>query len=639
MSFVDKKVFVSGVKVCEKPLRTLQAGVLRVDYQSGFLRYIRIGELEVLRLVNFALRDHNWETIPFSIIGEVIEEGVDSFCIRYRALFKSPEIDYEAMVEINGDTSGRIAMRFEGRSHCDFRKNRIGFTVLHPLKEYVGQDLEAVHANGCVQQSHFPDLISPHQPLFDLSQLKWKVGEFEATLKFDGDVFEMEDQRNWTDASFKTYCTPLEKPYPQEVRIGDSVKQEVCLCVSGNSEQQGSIDDTSQIVSISKGHNWEPVPELGVGKSQEIAMLSTAECECLSKLGLSHYRVELDLSGSDWREVLDVADSESQAMGLPITFAIFLSHVEDLTELLEPLALLGRRVKSVLLLPKGRKVLPSDWIPVLAQRIRSSSPEVLIGAGTDAFFAELNRERVPTEELDFLSYSLNPQVHAFDNLSLVETFEAQGETVRTAQSFADGADIHISPVTFRMRWNPNATETEGDHAEGELARDVDLRQLSLFGAAWTMGSIASLGRAGATAISFYETVGERGVMQASQPVNPELFGPAPAGAVYPIYYVLKEFAEARSACYLDSSVPRAIVSLLVKKECSSRLLLANLRDYTVKVDLKEVFEPVSLSCMDANSWNESTGVGYGEDLPKCTFSQTLLDLPPYAFVVLEGSVK
>lgn len=26
--------------------------------------------------------------------------------------------------------------------------------------------------------------------------------------EFEGDVFEMEDQRNWTDASYKTYCTP-----------------------------------------------------------------------------------------------------------------------------------------------------------------------------------------------------------------------------------------------------------------------------------------------------------------------------------------------------------------------------------------------------------------------------------------------
>ena len=34
---------------------------------------------------------------------------------------------------------------------------------------------------------------------------------------FNGETFEMEDQRNWTDASFKTYCTPLSLPYPIKI--------------------------------------------------------------------------------------------------------------------------------------------------------------------------------------------------------------------------------------------------------------------------------------------------------------------------------------------------------------------------------------------------------------------------------------
>jgi len=35
----------------------------------------------------------------------------------------------------------------------------------------------------------------------------------------------MEDQRNWTDASFKTYSTPLSEPFPRLVRTGDLVEQ------------------------------------------------------------------------------------------------------------------------------------------------------------------------------------------------------------------------------------------------------------------------------------------------------------------------------------------------------------------------------------------------------------------------------
>jgi hypothetical protein len=36
-------------------------------------------------------------------------------------------------------------------------------------------------------------------------------------LGFTGGTWEMEDQRNWLDASFKTYFRPLSLPYPYEI--------------------------------------------------------------------------------------------------------------------------------------------------------------------------------------------------------------------------------------------------------------------------------------------------------------------------------------------------------------------------------------------------------------------------------------
>ena len=46
-------------------------------------------------------------------------------------------------------------------------------------------------------------------------------------LSFDGDSFELEDQRNWGDASFKTYCTPLRKGFPRAVRRGTLIAHRV----------------------------------------------------------------------------------------------------------------------------------------------------------------------------------------------------------------------------------------------------------------------------------------------------------------------------------------------------------------------------------------------------------------------------
>ena len=44
---------------------------------------------------------------------------------------------------------------------------------------------------------------------------------------FEGDLFEMEDQRNWSDGSFKTYCTPIALGYPHEARAGARLRQRV----------------------------------------------------------------------------------------------------------------------------------------------------------------------------------------------------------------------------------------------------------------------------------------------------------------------------------------------------------------------------------------------------------------------------
>jgi hypothetical protein len=45
----------------------LQAGPVTADYADGFLRYIRVGDREIVRMIYFAIRDQNWKTLPFTI--------------------------------------------------------------------------------------------------------------------------------------------------------------------------------------------------------------------------------------------------------------------------------------------------------------------------------------------------------------------------------------------------------------------------------------------------------------------------------------------------------------------------------------------------------------------------------------------
>jgi D-apionolactonase len=80
------------------------------------------------------------------------------------------------------------------------------------------------------------------------------------TCRMEGDTFEMEDQRNWTDASFKTYCTPLAEPFPVLVEPGDRVDQQVTVIVSQTADQSanGQAAAESDVVEIATAGEARP---------------------------------------------------------------------------------------------------------------------------------------------------------------------------------------------------------------------------------------------------------------------------------------------------------------------------------------------------------------------------------------------
>src|SRR5512133_3745770 len=92
----------------------LHAGPVELLYESGVIRYLRIGEDEVVRMIYPALRDKEWNTIIPDISGENIQEDQTSFNVSYHARYNKGEIDFEADVLITGDSAGKIIFRFSG---------------------------------------------------------------------------------------------------------------------------------------------------------------------------------------------------------------------------------------------------------------------------------------------------------------------------------------------------------------------------------------------------------------------------------------------------------------------------------------------------------------------------------------------
>ncbi len=200
-----------------------------------------------------------------------------------------------------------------------------------------------------------------------------------------------------------------------------------------------------------------------------------------------------------------------------------------------------------------------------------------IGAGSNADLYELNLQRPPLGA-DFICWSMNPQVHSSDCASIAETPEAAAQQITCARQYFPGKPLVISPITLKPRFNAVATGPEPPAPPGELPPQVDRRQTSLFGAAWTLAMLNALAEAGADVVTFFETVGWRGVMEVeSGPPIPEQF-PSLPGAAFPLYHVLADVGEFEGgqALAVESSHPLSIAAMALSRDRRFRLLLANL---------------------------------------------------------------
>jgi hypothetical protein len=537
----------------------LRAGPLTMVFEPNtlFLRYIRLGDREVLRGVYAAVRDRNWGTVVPAISGLKAEIYEGAFRLSFTADCRRQEIHFVWRGEIQGETNGTVTFRMDGKARSTFQRNRIGFCVLHPIKECAGRPFTALHVNGSASTGAFPLEISPHQPVKELRAITHEVDPgVSAEVRFEGEVFEMEDQRNWTDASYKTYCTPLGLPFPVEVKQGSSIVQAVTLSLkgrpSGGMAPAASRSSTVTIEVTSAGA--APLPEIGLGVAGSGQPLTAAETERLKALRLSHLRVEVKPSEGGWESVWAGAAAEARRLAVPLEAALFLSDSAEQ----ELAAVAGEWKKSKpavarwLIFHVSEKSTGAKWPPVARRILGPLDPRAQFGAGTDGYFAELNRERPALDPLDIVCYPVNPQVHAFDDATLVETLEGQSETVKSARRFCGNRALAVSPVTFKPR-------------SGRVPPDPDPRQASLFGAAWTLGSVKHLAESGARAVTYFETAGRRGVMERAP------------GGVFPLYHALADVGEFSGGQALpsSSSAPLEAEGLVLRKNGRLRVLLAN----------------------------------------------------------------
>lgn len=504
-------------------IQILKAGPVRVEYENGFLRGLTLYGVEVVRMIYFAVRDVHWQTARLTIQDETVEQSVDSFRVDYRWETHDLDIDMAGRVTITGEADGQITFDFAGEALAPFLKNRVGICVLHPLEGVVGQPCQVETADGQLAEGWFPDLISPHQPFLNISTLRWQpVSGSALKLMFWGDVFEMEDQRNWTDASFKTYSTPLALPFPVAMQPGETVGQQVVF----SPEQTWPTTDTAKTCrpaaprltvsdgekAISVGSHKLARPRLGLGQRADWQPLRAFQAAPLRVLHLSHLRADVVFLTPDWPTGLTNALADARLLDVRLELALFFGPdpVAELTRLTQFLAAYRERVGSVLLFDAATLTTSNSLLDQVAQRVRSYWPAVLLGGGTDGAFAEFNRNRFAYHLVDFVVYSISPQVHATDERTLLENIDGQAPTVQTARQLTGNKPVHISPVTLRPRYM-----TAVQAHSNRRSPPADSRQFTEFGANWTQLTIDTLTQSGVASMTFYETHGSRGVVNGS----------------------------------------------------------------------------------------------------------------------------
>ena len=449
---------------------------------------------------------------------------LNSFRVSYEA---SVEGEFRYSAVITGDANGSLSFSGKGNAISHFLTNRTGFVVLHPIDGVAGAACTVEHVDGSVEETKFPLLIDPVQPMRALRAITHEfLPGLKVTCRMEGDTFEMEDQRNWTDASYKTYVRPLALPWPYTIAKGEAIDQKVTLTVSGLVHNVESTKRRSSL-TIGKPISGSSMPPLGIGLHPKDVGAVEQNVGTIKTAGPSHIICHYDpRSGHNPADLKRLA-ALGEKIGTDLWLEFVLPSVEnfenDISEVGRAVADLGNPFSTVMVSPAPdlKCTLPgSPWPPcppldACYQAARKAFPNSRLGGGMFSFFTELNRKRPPLELLDFVTFTTVAIFHAGDDRSAMEGLESLPYLAKTVRSFIADKPYHVGPSAIGLRMNPYGEAPMPNPGNIRQAMNgMDPRQRGLFAAAWSVGFVARFAKGGASALTLGSGTGEFGIAYA-----------------------------------------------------------------------------------------------------------------------------
>lgn len=554
----------SEIGVSASVRRNFQAGPLSLVYQEGEIRYLRLGSRELVRRIYVTVRDENWATILPSVSHLHIQTHDDAFQISFEAQHREGKVDFRWKGCISGNQLGKVLFSVDGIAETSFPQSRVGICVLHPIQGLAGRPCVVRHSNGSRERALFPYYISPHQPLMDIGSIEHEaIDNLQTIIEFSGGIFEMEDQRNWADGSYKTYSPPLAVPHPAEFPASTTLQQSVSVGLVPPQPSHQALPAQFRTVLNVGSKVIGRVPGIGLTFAHEYSLLTEVQRARLKLMKPDHLRVDLDLARSKYETLLERASEQARAIDVPLFLALTLSDKAQLRELMPAAERIRPPVAACLLFDADRQVAGTELLAYARKEFQKFDASVLLGTGSNGNFVELNRAQPLPADVDFLCYPISPQIHRIDDDTLIESLEAHKWSVESAKHIAPGQPIFVTPVSLKPRNREDS---------------VDPRQRTLFGAAWTMGSLKYLAEAGAARATYFETQGARGIQSAEDDwTGAEVTNSPP---VFPVYHVLADVGELAGADVLaaDSTQPLKAELFVLRHGNKLRILCANFAD-------------------------------------------------------------
>lgn len=641
MSDDGRGFILYGTTQTETPPRLLTAGRLTAELSGGNLRAIRYDGVEVLRAISYLVRDRDWGTYAPDLFDLAVEETDEGFMVAYEARCGGPQgTTLDMAARIIGRPSGQLIFETQAYSETGFETNRCGFCILHPIVELAGTPVIVEHVDGEMEQTELPDAIEPWQPFKDMRAITHTVmAGVTAECRMEGDTFEMEDQRNWSDASYKTYVRPLALPWPYHIPAEELVRQLVVLTIDDSRTESQEMDSTQSngVIRLSFGPESGIMPAIGLVITPEEAVASTSAITTHGTFGTQDLLLHFDPLAGHGMEAMTALAAVAAAHKGKTTLEIAVPCVKPLAGELNGISALvrdaGLMLDAVIVSPSvDRQSTPpgSAWpeCPPLEDvyvAARAAFPDIRLGGGMLSYFTELNRKRVPADQLDFITHATNPIVHAADDISVMQTLEALPFITESVRDIYDDMPYRIGPSTIAMRQNPYGSRTMDNPDGGRIPMaSRDPRHTALFGAAFALGYAAQVIEAGLEQLTLSALAGPFGLIA-------DAGEPMPEGGLRPLAHVVAGLSLLAGKPYRQclSANPEKLLALSATDgDGGTVVFIANLTATTVEADISgfNASQKAILHMLD-----ETTAVaGAAGDFSEVPLNGGSLTLLPYA---------